>query len=53
MEVGEAIKKIELPIWLIVMAVSVFGLFFIYRSLRETQLIELQIKKLKSDTGNA
>lgn len=49
MQVGEVIKEIELPIWLIVIAIAFFGLFFIYRSLRQTQLIELQIRQAQRD----
>lgn len=49
MEIGQAIKKIEAPIWLIVIAIGFTGLFVIYRSLRETQLTELKIRQAQRD----
>lgn len=49
----ETIKGYGVPTWLIAVAIASAALFFIYRNIRETQLLELQIKKLKAETGNA
>lgn len=49
----ETVKEFGVPGWVIALAISAAALFFIYRSVRETQLIDLQILKLKKETGNA
>ena len=43
--------KTALPTWIIVVVVTTAAVFFIYRNLRETQLIELQVTKLKKELG--
>lgn len=43
--------KNSLPTWIIVVVVTTAAVFFIYRNLRETQLIELQVTKLKKELG--
>ena len=45
----DEIKQFGLPVWLVTIAVVAVSAFFIYRNVRETQLIELQIQKVKKD----